>query len=289
MKLFFKKILMPNTFKARGFSLIEVTTAILILAIIGTSVLVVVNRAIDTVIDSQLKMEAFELARENMENILAATSVKESIEYGVSNINPGIQWETVIENFYEPTTARMWIRARCSASYFDNKEDEQKVELEHWLTSLSKQQMLQIIEQEKRRRAYEMGLISLKEFEDTGEVDIELLYAQSLIGQEISYIKEDGSEGTMVVKDVEVVDGEVVVNPGEDSVPLEAVPDIDDKIEIFEEEHPELVEPEPEPESDDYDDDPYGLGPPPEGYDSWNDPEIPFSVIWKRVMEVYNK
>ena len=62
MKLCFKKNSPGKTFKARAFSLIEVTTALLILAIIGASVLVVVNRAIDAVIDNQLKMEAFELA-----------------------------------------------------------------------------------------------------------------------------------------------------------------------------------------------------------------------------------
>ena len=286
MKLCFKKNSPGKTFKARAFSLIEVTTALLILAIIGASVLVVVNRAIDAVIDNQLKMEAFELARENMENILAASSIKESIEYRVSNINPGIQWEAVIENFYEPATARMWIRALCSASYFDSKDEEQKIELEHWLTSLSKQQMLQILEQEKRKKAYEMGFISLEEYEGEDEVDIELIYAQSLIGQEISYLKEDGSVGTMVVEDVQVVDGEIVMNAGENSVPLEAVPDIETKLDDYEAEHPELVEEDTDTEVQ-KNDDPYGLGPPPEGYDSWNDPKIPFSVVWKRFMEVY--
>ena len=289
MKLFFKKISLQQTFNARGFSLIEVTTALLILAIIGTSVLVVVNRAIESVIDSQLKMEAFELARENMENILASSSVKESIEYGISEINPDIEWETAIENFYEPTTNRMWIRARCSVSYFDSKDAEQKVELEHWLTSLSKQQMLQILEQEQRRKAYEMGLMSQDEFEGSGEVDIELLYAQSLIGQEISYVKEDGSIGTMVVEDVEIVDGEIVMNPGEDSVPLEAVPDIETKLDDYEEKHPELVEEDidTKPESDEYAD-PYEaiLGPVPDGYDSWYD--VPFNLVWKRYMEIDN-
>ena len=41
----------------------------------------------------------------------------------------------------------------------------------------------------KRRKAYEMGLMSLEEYEGGLDVDIELIYAQSLIGQEISYIK----------------------------------------------------------------------------------------------------
>ena len=286
MKWFFNKIMPHKNSVAAAFSLVEVAVALLILAIITSSVLVVMNRCIDSVINSRSKIEAFELARENMERLLASSSVKEQIEYGISETNPDMQWETVIENFYEPTTKRMWIRAVCSASYTDSSDKEQKVELEHWLTSLSKQQMLQILEQEKRKKAYEMGLMSLEEYENGEGVDIELLYAQSLIGQEISYAKEDGSIGTMLVKDIEVNDdGEIVFNPGENSVPLENVPDIETKLDDYEKENPELTEDESQPQENE---DPYGLGPPPEGYDSWDDPEIPFDVIWKRFMEKRN-
>ena len=153
MKWFFNKIMPHKNSVAAAFSLVEVAVALLILAIITSSVLVVMNRCIDSVINSRSKIEAFELARENMERLLASSSVKEQIEYGTSETNPDMQWETVIENFYEPTTKRMWIRAICSASYTDSSDEEQKVELEHWLTSLSKQQMLQILAQDKRKKA----------------------------------------------------------------------------------------------------------------------------------------
>lgn len=282
MKWSFNKIMPHKNYAASAFSLVEVSVALLILAIITSSVLVVMNRSIDSVIDSRSKIEAFELARENMERLLASSSVKEQIEYGISDTNPDIQWETVIENFYEPATKRMWIRAVCSASYTDSKDEEQKVELQHWLTSLSKKQMLQILEQEKRKKAYEMGLMSLDEYESGQEVDIELLYAQSLVGQEISYVKEDGSVGTMVVEDVKVVDGEIVMNPGENSVPLENVPDIETKLDNYEAEHPELLE-EPQAQEND---DPHGLGPVPQGYQSWD--EVPFDILWKHVMEMLN-
>ena len=240
------------------------------------------NRCIDSVIDGRLKTEAFELARENMEKLLASSSVKEQVEFGISDTNPDMKWETVIENFYEPVTKRMWIRAICSASYADSKDEEQKVELQHWLTSLSKKQMLQILEQEKRKKEYEMGMMTLDEYENGQGVDIELSYAQSLIGQEISYIKEDGSTGTMIVEDVKVVDGEVIMNPSGNPVPLENVPDLDTKVDTYEAERPEPAE-EPQVQEDN---DPYGLGPPPEGYPDW--PSVPFDILWKHVMEMQN-
>ena len=279
MKWSFNKIMPHKNSVAAAFSLVEVAVALLILTIITSSVLVIMNRCIDSVIDSRLKIEAFELARENMERLLASSSVKEQIEYGISDTNPDMQWETVIGNFYEPATKRMWIRAICSASYTDSKDEEQKVELRHWLTSLSKKQMLQILEQEKRRKEYEMGL---EEYENGQGADVELSYAQSLVGQEISYVKEDGSVGTMVVEDVKVVDGEVVMAGASESVSLENIPDIETKLNSYETEHPELLE-EPQTQEDD---DPYGFGPPPQGYQSWE--EVPPDILWKHVMEMLN-
>ena len=281
MKLLFNKISLRK--KSRAFSLIEVTTALLILALIGTSVMVVINRCIDSVIDSQLKMEAFELARENMEKLLGSLSVKETVEYGISSVNPEIEWETVVESFYEPITSRMWVRGLCSASYVDSKGEDQKVELEHWLASLTRQQVLLILEQEKRKKAYEMGLLSLEEYEGGDGVDVELSYAQSLVGQEISYVKEDGSVGTMVVKDVKVVDGEVVMGGDEqESVPLEKVPDVDTKIDDYVEKHPDIIESEPgEPEPDDYN--PDGILEEGETLD-----DLTFEELWKRIMEQHN-
>jgi hypothetical protein len=41
-------------------------------------------------------MHAFEIARENMEKLLAAGSVKETAEYGTSDEYPEIKWQTVV-------------------------------------------------------------------------------------------------------------------------------------------------------------------------------------------------
>ncbi len=138
----------------RGFTLIEVTVALIILGMIIATVLVVVNRAIDTVVLWQTKMQAFDIARENMEKILAQPSVTDSVEYGISEENPDITWETTIESFYEPITNNMWIRAVCSAKFTDESGQEQKIEFAHWLAGLSKEQVLQILEQKQREKEY---------------------------------------------------------------------------------------------------------------------------------------
>jgi hypothetical protein len=97
-------------------------------------------------------MQALEVARENMEALLAADSVKETTEYGQSDKYPEIEWQTVVETFYEPITARMWIRAVCSAEYDDTAGELQTVELTHWLTDLTREQLLQIMREEEKEK-----------------------------------------------------------------------------------------------------------------------------------------
>ncbi len=146
----------PYTLYAKpAFSLVEAVTALIILAIVSSSVLVVINRCMTSAADSALRMQAFEVARENMETLLSKDSVKEMVEYGGSDRYPEIQWQTTVETFYEPVTARMWVRAVCSAEYADTAGDVQTIELTHWLTGLTKKQLLEIIA-EKQRLAEEV-------------------------------------------------------------------------------------------------------------------------------------
>ena len=128
-----------------GFSLIEAAAAVVILGIICTSVLVVINRAMASTVDSVLRMKAFEVARENMEQLLSSDSVSEMTEYGFSEKYPDITWQTTVETFYEPITNDMWLEATCLAEYTDTKGQAQTVELAHWLTKLSKQEIQQIL------------------------------------------------------------------------------------------------------------------------------------------------
>jgi len=142
----------PQTLHHKAFSLVEAVTALIILAIVSSSVLIVINRCMASVADSQLRMQAFETARENMERLLASDSVKEMVEFGTSEKFPEIKWETTVETFYEPITARMWIRGVCSAQYTDTDGETQTVELEHWLTDVSKEQLLQILKEKQREQ-----------------------------------------------------------------------------------------------------------------------------------------
>lgn len=135
--------------KKKAFTLVEVVTALTILGIIASSVVVVINRCVASASDSAMRMQAFEVARENMEKLLASSSLQEGVDYGNSDKYPGISWQTVVETFYEPITARMWIRGVCSAGYMDTTGQEQRVELIHWLTDLTKQQLLDIMMREQ--------------------------------------------------------------------------------------------------------------------------------------------
>jgi prepilin-type N-terminal cleavage/methylation domain-containing protein len=145
------KDILREVVRIKAFSLVEVVTALAILALISSSVLVVVNRCMASAADSTLRMNAFEVARENMETLLYSDLVFEKVEYGVSDRSPGIRWQTTVEPFYEPITNRMWIQAVCVAEYVDSAGNEQKVELTDWLTDVSKEQMLQILEQQQKQ------------------------------------------------------------------------------------------------------------------------------------------
>lgn len=138
--------------REKAFSLLEVVTALAILALISSSVLVVINRSITSTANSMLRMQAFEIARENMETLLSKSSAKEMDEYGYSDRYPEIQWQTTVETFYEPITSRMWIQAVCSAEYTDTQGQLQKVELTHWLTDLSKRELLELMEEKEKEK-----------------------------------------------------------------------------------------------------------------------------------------
>ena len=135
----------------RAFSLVEVMTALIILGLLSSGVFLVVSRCVASAADSASRMHAFEIARENMEKLLASNSVKETAEYGTSDEYPEIKWQTVVETFYEPVTNRMWVRAVCSAKYEDMEGQKQTIELTHWLTDVTKEQLLQIMKQQEQQ------------------------------------------------------------------------------------------------------------------------------------------
>lgn len=145
MKCDSKKFETQKKWRVRpAFSLIEAMTAMTILAIIASSVLVVIDRCTVSASESLWRNRAFETARENMETLLAADTVTEKVEYGESEKYPQIQWQTTVEMFTEPTSSQMWAKAVCSAEYSDTAGEIQTIELTHWLTNITKEQLIEL-------------------------------------------------------------------------------------------------------------------------------------------------
>ncbi len=161
--------------KDKAFTLLEVMTALAILALISSSVLVVIDRCVASSANSTLRMQAFEVTRENMEKLLASDSVGENVEFGYSERYPDIAWQTVVESFYEPITARMWIRGVCSAEYKDAEGQEQSIELTHWLTDLTKEQLLQMVNKEDKELWDSQLIETMEEAAEYAGVDVETL------------------------------------------------------------------------------------------------------------------
>jgi hypothetical protein len=111
--------------------------SVALLAFIGASVWLVLERCTASAADSIQRMRAFEIAHENMEKILGSDAVQEKNEYGISEKFQDIRWQTSVESFSEPTTSHMWARAVCSAEYTDSGGETKSVELTHWLTRLT--------------------------------------------------------------------------------------------------------------------------------------------------------
>jgi len=163
----------------KAFSLIETVAALAILALVSSSVLVVVERCTAAMVDSELRMQAFEVARENMEKLLVLDSVGEMVEYGSSERYHDIEWQTVVEAFYEPVTARMWVRAMCSAEYTDTDNQLQTVELTHWLTNLTKKQVMEVIKQRQKEQQWlaeaDQLVETIEEAAEYAGVDVEII------------------------------------------------------------------------------------------------------------------
>jgi type II secretory pathway pseudopilin PulG len=136
-----------------GFTLVESVAAVALLAFIGVSAWVVMDRCMISAADTTQRMHAFEIARENLETILGSASVTEKTEYGISEKYPNITWRTTVETFYEPASSlsRMWVRAVCSAEYTDSAGENQSVELSHWLTALTKAQKQELMRRKELR------------------------------------------------------------------------------------------------------------------------------------------
>ncbi|MFC1738209.1 hypothetical protein ACFL1G_04055 [Planctomycetota bacterium] len=190
MKSLSENIRLTNSQKLSGFSLVEITTSLIILALVCSSVLAVINRCLRSTADITSRMQAFEVARENMENLLSQSAVEEKVDYGTSDEYPHIDWETNVETFYEPLTDQMWVRAVCSAQYTDTEGEEQSVELSHWLTNVSKQQLINILKEQEKRKEHLVEAI-MKSIEEAAEyVEVNVNTVQMWVGDGMPRTKE---------------------------------------------------------------------------------------------------
>jgi type II secretory pathway pseudopilin PulG len=172
MKYHFKYI-SPNRYRQSAFSLIEAVAAVTVLAIIVSTVLVIFTRCSAAATNSTLKIQALEVARENMEAMLAAETIPEQTEYGYSEKYPAITWTKKVETFYEPINKKMWLRAICSAEYENHSGESQQVELIHWLTKLNEEQTQQVLNAKKELQdlATELGLSDINELMEISQPD----------------------------------------------------------------------------------------------------------------------
>jgi prepilin-type N-terminal cleavage/methylation domain-containing protein len=167
---------MPHA-RCKGFSLAEVVAALLILGFFSSGMMLVINRCTAWAANSAIKMQAFEVARENMEQLLSLDSAEEVSEGGNSEKYPEIRWQTDVETFYEPVTSRMWVRAVCSTQYDDADGEEQTIKLEHWLTNISKEQLLEIMQRDKKDKEGLAGQVfgTIEEAASYAGVDVETI------------------------------------------------------------------------------------------------------------------
>ena len=174
---YLSEIYMKNINRKNAFTLIETLTALAVLALICSSVLVIINRNIAAAADSATKMRAFEIARENLETLLARSELAESVDFGQSEKYPDIEWKTTVETFYEPVTSSMWLQGLCQATYIDSKGGEQSIELTHWLTNLSKKQILDILAQKQQDKEFLKDQIvnSVEAAAEYAGVDVEIM------------------------------------------------------------------------------------------------------------------
>jgi prepilin-type N-terminal cleavage/methylation domain-containing protein len=189
-----------------GFTLVEVAAALVLLGLLLGSTLTLMNRYVDTVIDMQLRQQAFEMARSNMERLLSENTLSDRDDYGTDEFHPELDWEMLVEPFYEPVTNRMWIRAVCLAGYMDTKGQRQDVELEHWITNLTKEQIRQILAQQKAEEEY-LKILQGGELTDVQKATVAFLVQEGMdveayrkllkkqLRQKIDYLSRNGMTG----------------------------------------------------------------------------------------------
>jgi hypothetical protein len=169
--------------------MVETVTAICILGLICSGIMAVMSRCTTTVDNLTLRVQAFEVARQQMEEILAKPSVQESVDMGTSERYPAVQWQTTVEVFQEPIEGSSWARAVCSTQYQDADGEAQTVELTCWLGRLTADQLAKL-ERERTQDANDPivdGVAAAAEYAGVTPEIIQTWVANGLV------VSEDGA------------------------------------------------------------------------------------------------
>jgi len=146
-----------------GFTVVEIVASLLVLVLIFSSVLTIFNDSMRAVSENRMQAEAFELAREKMEEMLAQTAVTEVTNYGVSDRNPNIEWETRVESFSDPSGSGSWVRAVSAVTYPDANDQPKSLELTCWLSKIPKEVAAQMERDKLLMKMWEMGFTGSEE------------------------------------------------------------------------------------------------------------------------------
>lgn len=131
----------------KAYTLVEAMAALLVMGIVVSGVVVTITNCLDSMIDMRLENSAVDLARENMEYILAKNDAFEFYDSGVDEYNPDLDWETGFEVSTYPNTSDMWVRAFSNAGYYCTDGEYKTVEFESWIVRLTDEQQQQYQDQ----------------------------------------------------------------------------------------------------------------------------------------------
>jgi len=143
-----------SNYSRGGFTLIEALTALVIVGFICGTVLVVINDSVDSIADQSSRLEAIEVARENMEAMTSQSVLQESVETGMSDIYPDIEWTKSVEVVEFPGGSRMWMKAVSSANFYNSANELEEVKFENWLAPLTEQQQKLVLKDRQSEQQY---------------------------------------------------------------------------------------------------------------------------------------
>jgi type II secretory pathway pseudopilin PulG len=192
------RIYTKNTYCCRGaFTLVEALTALVIVGFVCGTVLIVINNCIDSVSDMESRLRAVDVARENLESLLAQNNLKEFSETGISELYPDIEWVRGVEVTEFQGTSDMWMKAFSSANFYNTDNELEEVEFENWLAPLTDQQEAQVLKDRQKEDEYldELELERLEELENAMKLEEEQQEDQLNADGEMSDEDSDGFTG----------------------------------------------------------------------------------------------